>query len=332
MRMPDNAIALITGSDTMLGSGHLHRMASLLWFLVKKASIPAYMVLEEIPSFFPAELAPLVKSDIQPGTILLVRDKRNSTIKEISQLKKTAPVLVIDDCGQGSTIAEHRIDLLPTPEHRNNNLPARSQDFFIYGYGFIRSLINLMDNKEKSNHLFEKSIEQKFKKLHSVYKRNERPIDFALYPGMEPGDEYINSLTSLLPRNSTYAILQGENTTLTIGSEKNKSTANSYTPILISSKVFISHFGIALYEAHLSGCRLVTINPTDYHSRLSEMAKTDLNLMNSGEYSKLDRNHARQIISEAHSQSQTMIASPDVLYEKAIGNLKRFSDYILSIL
>ena len=299
----DKIIAIITDCGTDLGMGHLQRMMSLLWYLNQKNRMKAYLISDSIPDNFPQQLLQHTKKKIDFKPDLIIRDKRNSSIDEISMLKEISRVLVIDDNGDGRDLADHVIDLLPNPDKRLGKTSDQGHDLFIYGYNFFGSLKGI--NK----------------------KRVEKNIDFTIYPGYQADKEYISFLISLLPEKSNHVILNWENLSNHIDGRKNNNT-RSYSELILSSRIIISHFGIMLYEGFISGCRLISINRSSYHSKLTDMVKDDLCITNLGEYKSIDKIKAKRDIDMILSNSKgRSISIMDVL-SKVEDGLERFYRYL----
>ncbi|MGL4368968.1 MAG: hypothetical protein ACRCUT_04755, partial [Spirochaetota bacterium] len=70
---------------------------------------------------------------------------------------------------------------------------------------------------------------------------------------------------------------------------------------MLFAKNLISHFGITLFEGSLCGCRLFSINPSQYHSQLTETASPLLDISNFGVYPDIDEAAAKNRLKEAAS-------------------------------
>ena len=162
---------------------------------------------------------------------------------------------------------------------------------FLYGYNFIQSI----------NNIKEKTI--------------EKSIDLAIYPGMSPDETLINRIISSLPETTRIVVLKGN---------------NSLPEAIISSKVLLTHFGITLYEGDLCGCRIITINPTDYHSELTELIKNELNIINLGILDGLDIEKSIKIINQAIDRPRSM--NIELIKIKKIINcrMENFYNYLSS--
>jgi hypothetical protein len=307
--MSRKSIAIITDWGEAIGSGHIQRMTALLWFLITVKHIDAYIVTSRLPAGFPEELKPHVKKEIENSPILIIRDMRDSTREEIKKLQEICTVLVIDDIGEGRACADYAIDIMPNPESRTFQ---KDHAPFIYGYEFFRSLGTLIDAppaRGEASELSDRII--------------TKEIDYALYPGFHPSDEYTESLISLLPNDSVFAILSGEQSCLHRHGQRYEIPRDAFAEILLLSKALVSHYGILVHEAHLCGCRVACINPTPYHSRLTELAKERITVENLGEYNSLNRDAARKIIAATRENPLSSRISVRKIYNEVLENLER---------
>ncbi len=308
--MSRKSIAIITDWGEAIGSGHIQRMTALLWFLITVKHIDAYLVTSRLPAGFPEELKPHSKREIENSPVLIIRDMRDSTREEIKKLQEICTVLVIDDIGEGRGCADHAIDIMPNPESRTFQ---KDHAPFIYGYEFLRSLGTLIDappTRENTSESYDRII--------------TKDIDYVLYPGFRPSDEYTESLISLLPNDSVFAILSGDQSFLHRHGRRYEIPRDVCAEMLISSKALISHYGILVYEAHLCGCRVACINPTPYHSRLTELAKERITVENLGEYNSLNRDAAQKIIAAMRENPLGNRISVRRIYDEVLENLERF--------
>jgi spore coat polysaccharide biosynthesis predicted glycosyltransferase SpsG len=305
--MSDRSIAIVCEWGQSYGNGHIQRMSALLWYLNKFTGFKAILLNKKTPDFFDKDMRAFISPYFNKKAALVIRDMRDSTADEINQLKKKAPVLAIDDLGDGRSSSDFVLDLLPNP-----NLTDRNDDFvknlFIYGYNFIQGILNL------HNQSFKKSI------------------DFALYPGANSPVEYINFLISLLPEKSSIAVLAGKNSYIKKGRDKEKLNPDNYAQTLLASKILISHFGILLYEASLAGCKIITINPGAYHSMLSDIAPGYLEISNLGVYSEMDKDSAIRGVQEIISNIASDVICAEKVFDAIKENLEKFCDFLKSIL
>jgi hypothetical protein len=297
-------IAIKTSAGEFLGTGHLQRMCSLLWYLNEYKNIRAFLVSDIIYNSIPDALKKYYKTDIDFSPDIIIRDMRDSSEDEIVFLKRTAPVLAIDDNGPGRKAADNAIDILPNPEAEKKEFNSR---IFIYGYNFLKALQGLKN------------------------KKINKDLDFVLYPGNSAGPDYIDLFASLLPEKSDYAVLQGDNSFVIKNGNKKNSMESSYAETILSSKAVISHFGITLYEGSLAGCKIIAINPSEYHSKLTDMAGDYLNAINLGVDANLKITDAKIIIKKAvQSPLCSAVKAADV-YRKVIDGLENFCSLLFGI-
>jgi len=103
----------------------------------------------------------------------------------------------------------------------------------------------------------------------------------------------------MLPRGSDWFLL-GKGRPVYFGRDGSRThPAAGYAEMLLSSRVAVTHFGVFLYEAGVSGCGLVTVNPTEYHSGLAEIAGRSMELTNLGVFPGAGREASSRMIMEA---------------------------------
>ena len=288
--MAEKSITLVTGNGGSLGTGHLQRMLNLAEYLTLNSKIRVYMV-DGTPGSNTSGIPARYFSNKIPGkTSLIIRDLRDSAVAEIQKMKKTAPVMVIDDAGPGRHQADFSLDLLPAL-HKHENLRS---DLFLYGYNFTRSV-------------------REIKK-----KEIEKSIDVLIYPGHEYNKQYISLLLSLVPDNCSVTLLGSNNM--------------PYAQIILSSRILISHFGILVYEGALAGNSIITINPSEYHSRLAEKAGKQIPLMNAGTAGEINRELlTKTIIEQINNYEISKVKITDTL-SIIEENLKGFLTLIREII
>jgi spore coat polysaccharide biosynthesis predicted glycosyltransferase SpsG len=307
--MKAKSIAILTGSGAELGTGHMQRMTSLMIHLNRREYANAYIITDKIQHSITDSLSQYFKTDFQGAPDLIIRDKRDSSIEEMTKLREISRVIAVDDAGEGRPFAYHIIDLLPNhliDSERTKHHPQK--DLFIYGYNFLSSLTELAGM------------------------RIEKTIDFTIYPGSDADEHRLNLIISLLPVESNFAMMTGKHSYAMRHGRKYPIAQNSYGEIILSSRVVISHFGIMLYEAHLAGCTPIAINPTSYHSELSDMAAESINLINLGEYGSLNKTSSSEIIKETLNHTSDEAVPVDEVLNRMEKNIDNFIGYIKSIL
>ncbi len=291
--MDEKSVTIITGSGKELGTGHFQRMLNLASFINSSGIFHAFFLHNDNSKRLPVFPDIITVREIPEDTSLIIRDMRDSSPADICKLREKAPVMVIDDAGEGRFSADYRIDLLPGPY----NIDLRD-DLFLYGYNFTESL---------------KPLKNKF---------IEKSNDLLIYQGALDQDGYMEKIIENLPPGITYTI-SGK----TIPGEK-----SSYAETLISTKVVVTHFGIMLYEAFLSSCHLAVINPSPYHDMLTDKASGILPLVNLGQVSQIDCKAASDsLVKLIKSDDETKIEVIKI-YEQIFRNLTNFHSMISEII
>jgi len=296
-----NKIALQCAWGEYFGSGHIQRMGSLLRYLLMEKGIQAKLVTSPAPPFSLDEMRNHVSSAIEPGTELIIRDMRDSTVQEIEALKKIAPVIVIDDCGEGRNAADLAVDLLPNLAHPRTHETIKEAPF-LYGFNFTKSINDL------------------------PHKDFTKDIDFCIYAGFDATQEYRMFLTGLIPDDASAVILDGKESKL-IYHGKTFETDMIYPFPMLFGKSLISHFGITLFEGNLCGCRIFTINPTDYHSQLADNAAGLLGLTNFGVYPRVDDIRIKNSLKEAAS-----VPKRNINFKELQGQIAHNTDLFFDII
>jgi hypothetical protein len=279
-------------------------MASLLRYLNTASDNAAYLLHDHVPPFFPADMRSKVRSGLdRRKTRIIIRDMRDSTEADINKLRESAPVLVLDDLGEGRSRADFLLDLLPNPDPGPEGISADIPELFIFGYTFMRTI------EPVRRRVFEKTI------------------DFSIYPGADPTGEYSKHILSLLPSGASYALFAGHASHVYSNGSRSEFGQDEYASILLSSKVLVAHFGIMLYEARLAGCRIVTVNPSSYHSRLADVAPGWLDIINLGTMDSLPED-APHTLAAIASMPQAAEISAERVYSAIMENLDRFSRYL----
>lgn len=295
-------ISIITDWGNTLGTGHMQRMAALAEFIRHEKNLPCSIESDRMPDFLPSSAHRLFRAPTENPGCMIIHDRRDSTVEEILSLKLRGRVVTVDDCGDGRTVADACIDLLP-----NLTYKQQEKNSFIYGYNFIESLRAAGRIEINKN------------------------IDVAIYAGFNPASETILALRSLVPEQAVCAILTGNNQVLSQGNIERPLNL-PYSEILSASKVFISHFGIALYEAHLAQCRLISVNPTEYHARLADSVRNDLGVLNMGTLNSVDRRQAREMLSQCILNPLAEKVNPEIMLDKTRAGLEHFYSLLLTIM
>lgn len=290
--------ALVTESSPAMGTGHMQRMCTLCDYIQRVKGQQAVIVSSglQVPGAFPCV------REIPAGTDLIIRDMRDSSVEEMERLRRSAPVVAVDDRGPGREAASSVLDLLPHPAHEQD----RSRffpDAFLFGYNFSLSVRELASGK--------------------IFTPGTRKYMFALYPGADPSQEHISFLLKLLPAGSSGVILCGREFLLFKESAVCDSFSGEYAGLLTDCRLVVSHFGLTLYEGSLAGASAAALNPGIYHSRLADLASREIKLVNAG----LDSDppeKIRRVLASAAAGSDPMRTSPDSMLEKIMAKAERF--------
>jgi len=304
--MDKKNLIITTGTDGPLGTGHLQRMLNLASYMNEKHDFDISFLIKTGEYPLPPEFSLKKISSLPGGCDLIIRDMRNSTKQEILSLSKTAPVLAIDDAGEGKSQAAYSINLLPLPSS-SSSVVDPDYDKFIYGYNFTNGVKNLKNRKI-----------------------SERDIDITVYAGFTPPPSLLNQIGKSLPSNSRAVILSSGKPVVLTGAPLVEEI--SYAEILARTKIVMTHFGITMFEAHISGCMIAALNPTAYHSELTETVRKEMKIINASEYSKFDPViMSDDLILNLKKYNLTNISADEILNRINRG-LENFTGYIYKIL
>ncbi len=304
--MDKKKIIIVSGTGGILGTGHLQRMLSLAVNLNRTTDFSANIALKQNDIPIDEKFSYLLVDSIPPDADLIIRDMRDSSPEEIKLLKQIAPVIVIDDSGPGSKMAEYAINLLPLPlENLRINKPDKS--LFLYGYNFSEGI-----------------------KLLSEKYSFKRDIDVAVYAGYNPPHELVTSIRNAVPESGSSVILKGGKIfTLTGGFSQ---TEISYAEVLVRTKIIITHFGLTMFEADACGCAIAALNPTEYHAELTGTVRNDFKIIYSSQYNTFSQDElSREIRYELAKYDGDLFSLSEVL-EKINNGMEKFIDIIRQII
>jgi hypothetical protein len=244
----------------------------------------------------------LFTDSIPADTDLIIKDMRDSTIEEMDSLRRIAPVLAIDDSGDGRDAADFTLSLLPVPSDILNSAKLETS-LFLYGYNFAEgiSLLKKTDSFRKD-------------------------IDVTVYAGYNPDPELINIIKKSVPE-SAGSILLKEGKAVNLNGKAIK-TETSYAEIISRSKIVITHFGLTMFEADACGCQIIALNPTLYHSKLTEIVSGEFNIIYSAEYDTLSSVDLMSIIKSGLTTDRIVLISPEIIIKKINNGTENFIRYI----
>jgi spore coat polysaccharide biosynthesis predicted glycosyltransferase SpsG len=299
-------VSFITDWGGTTGFGHIQRTAALVDYLSRRG-FTCTIVSNKQPDFLPEYFYSITVQNIPADTDLIIRDLRDSTPEIISELQNIAPVLVIDDAGTGKVSADSSIDLLPVIKKENSY--NYHSNCFIYGYNFIKDLKTIKDQVL------------------------EKTVDIVIYLGLPAHHEKIKYICGLIPEDRVAVILTGKEPVVF----ENKAYRNFYeyesiSKFLLCSKVLITHFGITLYEGYLSQCRLLTLNPTQYHYVLTEAVKNEMKITNPFLLSDSNKDILNSLISEMIDNPLVSAVEIRSLIEKVDSSLNNFYQFLSNII
>jgi len=304
--MDKKKIVIITGTGGALGTGHLQRMLNLISYMNEKHDFEISFLIKSGDYPIPAEFSMMKISSLPDSCDLIIRDMRNSTRQEMLSLSAKAPVLAVDDAGEGKNSIENSINLLPLPSSASAEIQA-DYNRFLYGYTFTRGVKDLRRKEIK-----------------------DRDIDITIYAGFSPPQSLLSQIGKSIPQNTRAVILSAGKPVVLTGEPLPGDI--SYSEILSRTKIVMTHFGLTMFEAHICGCLIAALNPTHYHSELTDTVRKEIKIIHSSEYSTFDPVIMGDDLLLNFKKNNTPITPPEEILIRINDGLENFTRYIYKIL
>ena len=304
--MNKKKIVIITGTGGALGTGHLQRMMNLSSYMNEKQDFETHFLIKSGDYPVPPEFSMMMISSLPESCDLIIRDMRNSTSQEMLSLTKTAPVLAVDDAGEGKSSSGNSINLLPLPSSLSAEIQA-DYSKFLYGYTFTSGIKELRG----------KNI-------------SERDIDITIYAGFSPPPSLLSQISKSIPENSRAVILSAGKPVVLTGDPLPDNI--SYSEILSRTKIVMTHFGLTMFEAHICGCLIAALNPTPYHGELTETVRKEMKIIHSAEYSTFDPVIMGDDLMLNFKKNNNPVTPPEEILNSINNGLENFTRYIYKIL
>lgn len=303
--MDKTKIVIVTGTGGIFGTGHMQRMLNLAVHLNRTDNFSASIYLKHKEYPLEEKFNSLLTDTLQTGTGLIIRDMRDSSAEEMQLLKQAGPVLAIDDSGEGRKYADYTLSLLPVPsENLESARPDKS--IFLYGYNFTEG-ITLLNKK----------------------KHFKRDIDASVYAGFAPSPELLDLIRKSIPDSFNSVLLAGGKAVNFTGEILLSETP--YAEVISRSKIVITHFGLTMFEADACGCKIAALNPTEYHSSLTDLIDKEFSIIYSVEY----KNFAPDALKKAIERESAVTAEKDFLPSEIKNRIntstKKFIKYLEGI-
>ncbi len=300
--MNKKKIVIITGTGGALGTGHFQRMMNLASYMNEKHDFEISFLIKTGDYPVPAEFSMMKISSLPDSCDLIIRDMRDSTKQEMLSLSGIAPVIAVDDAGDGKNCTENSINLLPLPSSSSSAIKA-DYSRFLYGYTFTLGV------KE----LIRKNL-------------NERDIDITIYAGFSPPPALLVLIGKSLPENNRAVLLSAGKPIVLTGDPLPDNI--TYSEILARTKIVMTHFGLTMFEAHICGCLIAALNPTPYHSELTETVRREMKIIHLTEYSSFDPVIMGDDLMLHLKKNNIPVTSPEEILSSINNGLENFTRYI----
>ena len=246
------------------GTGHLLRTIDIILNISKNIRCALYIKKEEIIKEVANNILKtlpkdVVVSEIPKETHLIVLDNFRTSKDEILQLKKIAPVVCIDEGGEGRAYADFLLDVLPSLKIEKT---TSSLKYFpnIEDTSFIHLPIN---RKQESNKHKRKIVPKNTKVLVSFGGEN---VAKQALPVAEHLSEIGFNVTVVAPNLSFEDITNCSKNIQTFARIENLRER------LCEWDVVVTHYGFTAFEALVAGVLTLLLSPTPYHYKLGVMA------------------------------------------------------------
>ena len=300
-RYADRIAVFVPSIREGLGTGHLRRACTLMQALAPQLRCVLYLRGSSQPPFVQDVIKKMgiteTVNEIPDHTCLFILDNFRTSAEEIRQLKKIAPVVALDEGGEGRAFADYLIDILPALPHSielsDVSEPKPSPDSPKASNTPQSALNRTNDRSERTTDHLE-SVE--------AFRANITEVGFIALPQKRKRDGALrkyekNGKYFFSPENAKVLIVCGGEDAGKMGlplahalaalgsevsvvnpAEKNYSQQkmNLYVyPYLENLRnrlcewdIVITHYGFTAFEALAAGCAVILVSPTDYHYQL----------------------------------------------------------------
>ncbi|UTC51512.1 cytidylyltransferase domain-containing protein [Treponema sp. OMZ 855] len=283
------------------GTGHLRRACSLMQELAPQLRSVLYLGAASEPSFVQAIIKKIgnieTVNEIPEQTCVFILDNFRTQAEEVRQLKKIAPVVALDEGGEGRAFVDYLIDILPALPHpielSDVSVPKPSSDSSSASNSSQPSRNRTADHSERIPDYSESveafranltevnfiALPQKRKRDGALkkYEKNGKyffPIENAKLLIVCGGEDAAHMG---LPLAHIFAELGAEVSVIEPNEKKySQQKMNLYVyPYLENLRdrlcewdIVVTHYGFTAFEALAAGCAVILVSPTDYHYRL----------------------------------------------------------------
>lgn len=245
------------------GTGHLRRVIDIALqlrdvryaiYVKNKNAIKdvAINLLQNLPS-------QVIVDEFPKDTSLVVLDNFRSSNIEVKNLKKIAPVVAIDEGGEGRGEVDFLIDILPSLriEETKENLQYKAN---IEDATFIK-----LPNKRRA--------EQEKKKGKIIPKHSKVLVCLGGEDANKKAIPTANALSVIGFQVSViHPNLSFDDITHVENNIKTYQTIENLRERLYEWDIVVTHYGFTAFEALAAGCLVLLTSPTEYHYKLSLMA------------------------------------------------------------
>ncbi len=261
----DKLVIFIPSIQEGQGTGHLRRVCALMKELAEVLRCALYIPDETVPPFVEAVLKKAgimaVVSEIPKKACLIVLDNFKTSSEEMRRLKQIAPVVALDEGGEGRLYADYLLDILPalvfSSEHKKHAAALAPNSF--------NSRFIPLPKKRKNY-----ADVQKYEKKGKYYLNPSESKVLVICGGEDAAQLAMPTAEILADLGADVSVINP--------------AVSEYAPIRFNLHVFptienirerlhewdivVTHYGFTAFEAAAAGCAVMLVSPTEYHYQL----------------------------------------------------------------
>ena len=256
------------------GTGHLRRACMLMRELSDRLRCVLYLRDSSQPAFVPELIKKMgitaVSNEIPEHTCLFILDNFRTDASEVMRLRKIAPVVALDEGGEGRAFADYLIDILPTlpvPHASSEEQKNAETEAFRANVSDMR-FIALPQKRKQSGAL------KKYEKNGRYYFVPEEAKALIVCGGEDASQMALPVAHALAGLGTEVSVIAPNEK----GYSQQRVNIYVYPSLehlkdrLCEWDIVVTHYGFTAFEALAAGCAVMLISPTGYHYELGVAA------------------------------------------------------------
>ncbi|QSH93193.1 methyltransferase domain-containing protein [Treponema medium] len=283
------------------GTGHFRRACILMQELSPQLRCVLYLSDSSAAPFVQDIIKKMgnieTVNEIPEQTCVFILDNFRTQVEEVQQLKKIAPVVALDEGGEGRAFVDYLIDILPSLPHSielsDVSMPKSSPDVSKDVNSPQSAMNHTIDHSERITDHSElvETLRANLTEVNFIALPQKRKRDGALKKYEKNGKYFFpienakllivcggeDAAQMGLPLAHIFAKLGAEVSVIEPNEKKySQQKMNLYVyPYLENLRdrlcewdIIVTHYGFTAFEALAAGCAVILVSPTDYHYRL----------------------------------------------------------------